>query len=141
MERRVRAWLVVFAAAGLAGCMPLAGPSPEALANLKQERAACHDKFARQVPRAQCVNQAIDKAYGPDFHYRDLVELNEAQRLALAEQIDAGKITPAEGEAAMAKMTVEINSEAQRRATNAAMAIEASRPVSCYSYGSVTNCY
>jgi hypothetical protein len=77
------------------------------------------------------------------------LDLYHAERVALAEKVDAGAMTPAEAELKLAQMKTEIISEAQRRSNNATMAAAASmaampRSTTCntngYCYSVTTNC-
>jgi hypothetical protein len=72
---------------GLCGCMQ-SGPSPEALANLNQAREACKAQYEKFVPRVKCSNDAINKYLRPTTTYPDLLDLYEAERVALAEKVD-----------------------------------------------------
>jgi hypothetical protein len=134
-------------ASGLSGCVQ-AGPSPEAVASLKEAAAECKAQFAAHVERAHCVNDALDKFIRPTVRYADLLDVLEAERVALAEKMDAGTMTQAEADLALTKAEADINSEADRRSNSAAivaaqqsMAISAAMPVSCTTFGNVTNCY
>jgi hypothetical protein len=64
------------------------GPSPEALANLNQAREACKAQYEKFVPRVKCSNDAINKYLRPTTTYPDLLDLYEAERVALAEKVD-----------------------------------------------------
>jgi hypothetical protein len=126
----MRAWLVILAAAGLAGCMPV--PSAEAVnGTFKQEAAGCVN-LPTHVATAGCINEAINrtvaKTFGPNVPDADLLRLGNAERLVVAEKMDGGQMTPAEANAVMARVGAETNSEAQRRLTNMAIALDATRP-------------
>jgi hypothetical protein len=71
---------------------------------------------------------------------QDLLTLFQAYRLALDEQLDAGKITMTQANLQLAQMQTKITSEAQRRANNAEMAAAATMaatpgPTTCDTYG------
>jgi hypothetical protein len=69
------------------------------------------------------------------------------ERVALAEKVDAGAMTPAESDLKLAQMKTEVISEDERRSNNAAMAAAATMAGSTtcstygYGYGLTTNCY
>lgn len=144
----MRIVLIVAAGLALAGCVQ-EGLSPEARANMAQARQTCSlQKTA--VARARCQN-AVDNEYvRPRLRTPDLLDLYQAERLALAEKVDAGAMTLAEADLKLAEMKTEIVSEDQRRTTNAQMAgaaMMAAMPHSTtcnsygYGYGATTTCY
>jgi hypothetical protein len=115
----------------LAGCMPT-GPSPEAIASAKQEILACYRDAKTRVAAAKCQNAVLAR-----FGNGDLANVLATERVALAEKIDAGAMTPAEAAAEMARVTASVNTESQQRSA----AVAASMPVSCTSVGAMTTCY
>jgi hypothetical protein len=123
--------LAALLAAPLAGCMPT-GPSPEAIASAKAEILACYKAAKTYVGAARCQNAVLSR-----FSQGDLANVIATERVAIAEKRDAGTMTQAEAEAALAKVIASTNSEAQQRSA----AIAASMPVSCTSVGATTTCY
>jgi hypothetical protein len=64
--------------------------SPEAMANMAQAREACKlEKPA--VAKANCLNAVDDEYIRPRLRTTDLLDLYRAERVALAEKVDAGK--------------------------------------------------
>ena len=132
----------------LAGCINNE-LSPEAMANMAQAREACKlEKPA--VAKANCLNAVDDEYIRPRLRTTDLLDLYRAERVALAEKVDAGAMTPAEADLKLAQMKTEIVSEDQRRSNNAAMAAAATMATmpsstTCSSYGNgaglTTTCY
>jgi hypothetical protein len=144
---RGRIIAAVMAAIALEGCAPT-GPSPAAVA-YNSEWATC-EAIKGAVARITCENSAIDRYVRPHSTNQDLITLDEAQRLALAEKLDAGTITVAEADLQYAQSHSANVSEAQRRANNAEIAGAATMgamplPETCHSYGNgvglTTTCY
>jgi hypothetical protein len=131
----MRSAMIAIAAALLAlplgGCMST-GPSPEAIARAKQEILACYKAAKTYVGAARCQNAVLSR-----FSQGDLANVVATERVAIAEKRDAGTMTQAEAEAALAKVIASTNSEAQQRSA----AVAASMPVSCTSIGATTTCY
>ena len=89
--------------------------------NLRSQMTAavqeCKTKFAgthQAVEKEKCVNAAIVPALST-FRNPDLVQLLMAYRLAIAEQVDAGTLTEAQGNALIAEKKSQIVSEEQQR--------------------------
>jgi hypothetical protein len=61
----------------------------------------------------------------------------DTERVAIAEKQDAGAMTQAQAEAAMARVIADTNTAAQQRSA----AVAASMPESCTSIGATTTCY
>jgi hypothetical protein len=116
----------------LAGCMPT-GPSPEAIASAKAEILECYRTSKNNVAAAECQNAVLARV-APGG---DLANVIATERVAIAEKVDAGKMTRAEGAAEFAKVFAAANTEATQRSA----AIAASMPVSCTSVGTTTTCY
>lgn len=138
---------VAFAIAGIASGCVHDGVSPEVMANYQRELAACSELKGTAVAQAKCVNYVVDRYVQTNVN-RDLLSLEEADRLALSEQIDAGKLTRAQADLQFAQMRTQLTSEAERRANNSAIATAAmmsSMPQTCNSYGNgagvTTNCF
>jgi hypothetical protein len=142
----MRAICVLAAAFALAGCVPDA-PTPEMAASFEKDKAAC-GALNTAVARAKCFNGVVDRYVRPTVRDQDLLTLEEADRLALAEQVDAGKLSVAQADLQLAQMRTQIFSEVQRRTNNADLASAASMsamPTTCHSYdngaGLTTACY
>jgi hypothetical protein len=112
-------------ALGLAGCAPR-GPSPEVVAAEHHDYDACAP-LKTHVERAKCRNAVAAKYIGTS----DLLSVLATERVALAEQQDAGKMTQAEADAEFAKVFASVNTQDEQRRA----AIAASMPVSCTSTG------
>jgi hypothetical protein len=140
----MRIALILTLALALSGCVNNQ-LSAEARANMAQARAACAlEKPA--VAAAKCQNAVDDEYVRPRLQTTDLLELYHAERVALAEKVDAGAMTPAEGDLKLAQTKTAIISEDQQRANNAAMATAATMaaapgPTTCNTYGATTTCY
>ena len=117
----------------LAGCMPT-GPSPEAIASAKQEILDCSKASKTHVAAAKCQNAVLAR-----FSSGDLANVVATERVALAERIDNGTLTPAGADAEMARTVASTNSE-QRQRNDAAWAA-VPRAVTCTSAGATTTCY
>ena len=144
----MRIVLVFVVAFALAGCVNNE-LSPEAKANMAQAREVCRlEKSA--VAKANCQNEVDNEYIRPRLRTTDLLDLYQAERLELAEKVDAGAMTPTEADLKLAEMKTQIISEDQRRSNNAAMAAAATmaampRSTTCnsygYGYGLTTTCY
>ena len=139
-------WNAVFACAvalGVAGCgatylqEPTAPQFAEVKPNVDSQALyeAAQDecnrrhppgKRANAVPWAKCVTLASDRYIRPNHPYPDLLNLSDANRLALAEKIAKGQLSVAEATQQSAAMNSQIVAEAQRRslATRAVTAQE-----------------
>jgi hypothetical protein len=133
-------------ALALADCRST-GPSPEAVANMNAQREKCQADFVKAVPRANCQN-GVSERFLRGHVEGDLLDVLEATRLSLAEKQEAGLMTEADANLAFAKAKSEAESEQQRRRANASIAdaqdraaLAASMPVTCNTFGSITNCY
>lgn len=90
---------------------------------LKAAMAACDAKFPAGDPktavvRRQCINDGFAiklPTFGPD---QDLVRAVMADSMVIAEQVQSGKITIAEGNAAIADKWSKAVTESQRRANS-----------------------
>ena len=144
----MRIALILMLALALAGCVNNE-LSAEAKANMAQARAArALEKPA--IADAKCLNAVDDEFLRPRLRTTDLLDLYHAERLELAEKVDAGAKTPTEAELKLAQVKTEIVSEDQHRTNNARMAAAAMMaatpgPTTCntYGYGSSasTTCY
>jgi hypothetical protein len=141
----VRFLRVLPIALALAGCVD-DGPSPEAVASFERDKAACA-AFQTALARAKCFNGVVDRYVRPTVRDQDLLTLEEAERVSLAEKVDAGKMTEAEADLQLAQARSGIFSELQRRSNNTDIAAAAIMPLptTCHSYdngaGLTTNCY
>jgi hypothetical protein len=68
------------------------------------------------MARARCINEAL-AFFRPTMPYPDLLDTVQAERLAIAENVQNGRITVAQGNAAMAEKWSAMVSEEQRRKT------------------------
>jgi hypothetical protein len=141
-----RVTFVALAALTATGCTATGGRSPEIVADLNKAFADCRATSKTHVARARYQNAAIDRYQRPYLRPRDqdLVNLLEAQRVAIAERVDAGTITQIEAEAEYAQDFAAANSESGRRTTNAQIAgaaMLATMPLTCTTFGATTNCY
>jgi hypothetical protein len=139
---------ILAVALALAACAD-EGPSPEAVANFEKDKAAC-GALHTAVARARCFDGVVDRYVRPTVRDQDLLTLEEAERVALAEKVDAGKMTQAEADLQLAQARTGIFSEVQRRSNNANIAAAATMatmplPTTCHSYdngaGLTTSCY
>jgi hypothetical protein len=94
--------------------------SPEAKANMAQAREACKLEKPAST-KANFLNAVDDEYIRPRLRTTDLLDLYHAERVALAEKVAAGAMTPAEADLKLAQMKTEIISEDERRSNNAAM--------------------
>jgi hypothetical protein len=124
--------LAALLALSLGGCMPT-GPPPEAIASAKQEILACYREAKNHVAAARCQNAVLARV-APQS---DLANVVATERVAIAEKQDAGALTQAQAEAALARVIADTNTAAQQRSA----AVAASMPVSCTSVGATTTCY
>jgi hypothetical protein len=93
----------------------------ELIASAKAATTACNEKISEGDPnkamaRAQCQRDAASIAR-PTERYPDLGDAFWATRMRIAEQVQAGKLTIAEGNELITNKSVELNNEGQRRAT------------------------
>lgn len=87
----MRIALILTLALALAGCVNNE-LSAEARANIAQARAACAlEKPA--VAAAKCQNAVDDEYIRPRLRTSDLLDLYHADRVELAEKVDAGAMT------------------------------------------------
>jgi|ERR1700722_7359093 len=134
----------------LGGCMTV-GPTPEQLAlraEFKQALDDCRTRFAVHVPRAKCANAADDKYLRPTYRYGDLLDVLEAQRMAIATRLDSGALTQADADLEFAKAKSELVSQEKARANQEQMiqlqqaaVLNSSLPVVCNTFGATTSCY
>ncbi len=145
----------------LAACSILAGcgtgarydPAADARAAMNEAARQCYTRFPegskQYVAKARCEYDAamLMRPYAP---YPDLFDSEWAFNMALAEKLQAGKITPAEHNLALAEHRSQIASETQRRglanrsvAAQESIAAAASAPppsISCTRVGNNTFC-
>jgi hypothetical protein len=115
-------------------------------------RAECDTKFpkgivATAVPRVQCLNDAM-AIMRPTSRNPDLLDSFMASRLAVAERIQKGQITMAQGGEEIANKWSQVVAEDQRRtlANRSVRAQETAAeniggPTSCTRIGNTVNCY
>ena len=111
----------VLLATVLSGCADYQAQQRTAELNEQAKTAAldCANKFpvTRKtiVASVQCANAAWENTLPTLGSDQDLFQTFMDQRLAIAKQVQSGKISLAEGEAAISKKWSEAHSEAQRR--------------------------
>ena len=97
-------------------------PSPRDAAKeaFAQEQRDCAAKGLKtHVEQVKCVNEAENRILGPLIGAnRDLLEAKQTKYMSVAERIDQGKVTEAEGMLEFQQAMGELSSEAQRRATS-----------------------
>jgi hypothetical protein len=143
--------IVALCGALTVGACVTAGLTPEQLAmraEFRQVVQDCQAKFALHVPRARCVNDADDKYMRPTYRYGDLLDVLEAERVAIATKIDAGQLSQADGQLEFAKARSELVSSEKARQNQEQMiqlqqaaVINSSLPVVCNTFGATTSCY
>ena len=97
-------------------------PSPRDAAKeaFAQEQRNCAAKgFKTHVEQVKCVNEAENRLLGPFIAAnRDLLDAKQAKYMSVAERIDQGKVTEAEGMLEFQQAMGELSSEAARRANS-----------------------
>jgi hypothetical protein len=152
----------------LSGC---AMSLKEASTKMYAIEADCDAKFKAGVYKnfyenAECLNDGLTKFFiDINYPYMDLVVLQNAYRLALAERRDRGEITKTEAQVIMADLSQRLAAEEHKRATNSAYARAAQAqgtgallqglggfiqsvqppaqkpPITCMQTGNVTRCF
>ncbi|WP_024520513.1 hypothetical protein [Bradyrhizobium sp. Tv2a-2] len=155
----MRKLAIVALCAALGGCGLMAMKQRQeqmaaAIAAKDQGIGACKAQYPDEnkdfVARNKCSFEAA-KVVRPFATYPDLFDKSWATVAVLAEELDAKKITRAQGELQLAQMNSEIIAEEQRRnlanrsvaaqESAASAAWMASRPVTCNRVGTSTTCY
>ena len=155
----MRIFLVLGLCGLLAGCGLMARKEREeqqaaAKAQSDAAMADCESKFPQggkqYVERAQCINAGV-AIMRPFVPFPDLLDQDMANRAAMAERLQQGKITLAEANSELAQRRSQIVAEEQRRQLSgravsaqesaAAAAWRASSPVSCTKYSNTVSCY
>lgn len=100
--------------------------------------------------RADCMNRAA-RILAPILPYPDLLELQLAANASIAERVQSGQMTIAQGNEAIAQKFAELNTEEQRRLladrsvnaqeSAAAASWQASRPKTCMGGPAVVGCF
>jgi hypothetical protein len=133
----------------LAGCV--AGPSAEDMAAVQTGKEQCN-RLRTSVAQTRCLVAMGNRYIRPTINKNqlDLYDLGVAEKLALAEKVDAGQMTQAEADLQMAQTLSHIASEGQQRDTNSTIAWAAwksqmPRVQSCQaagsSYSAMVTCY
>jgi hypothetical protein len=128
----------------------------EQIAALRQQSALafedCNRRFLGENPknavsRAQCTNAAF-AIIEPTLPYPDLLHVFMTQNLAIAEDVQHGRLTVAQGNAAMMQKLSDLVGEEQRRsltgrsvAAQESAAAAAWAPRSCNLYGNTATCF
>jgi RecB family exonuclease len=129
---------VVLSLLVLAGC----ANHEKAKADRAAAQQSCRAMPEWSVARAHCFN-AAQRTYmtAIEYPYSDLVRLAETKRVVIAEQVEAGKLTKAEADAAWADVRMTVNSEADRRDGRRSV----NAPVTCTTTGvgafATTSCW
>ena len=121
---------VVLASCGIAARMQAAEHAKELRAQSDAAANTCKLNFAADNPktylaRQKCLNDAVEIAL-PTLPNQDLVSAYMAERVAIGEQVQAGKMTVAQGDAAIANKRSWMISEDQNR-RNAAAGVAAAQ--------------
>ena len=133
----------------LAGCV--AGPSAEDIAAVQTGKEQCN-QLRTSVAQSRCLAALGNRYIRPTINKNamDLYDLGVAEKLALAEKVDAGQMTQAEADLQMAQTMSHIASEEQQRNTNSTVAWAAWKSqqpqfrtcqTTGFSYNSTTACY
>lgn len=141
------------------GCAAQKAAERERLA--RDAITACQTAYPPNIPRqnvvrAQCLNDAEKKIYGPTYSFPDLLTLKHEYKLALARKIDKGEMSPEDARLQFAEVNTRIQTlfEARRNARAAADAqsaralysglalLQSSRPITttCNRFGLTTTC-
>lgn len=149
--------LIVVLASVLCGCgLARQQEMRSERAALKEQASAaaqeCQAKFppgvvTTAIARAQCVNDAV-AITRPAWNYPDLLNSFMATRMAVAERIQKGQITVAQGNEQIANKWSEVVAEEQRRnlASRSVTAEEVTAqnvggPSTCIRNGNTVNCF
>jgi hypothetical protein len=158
---------IMLAGCGIAARMQAEEHAKELRAQSDAAANTCKSNFAADNPktylaRQRCLNDAVTIAL-PTLPNQDLVSAYLADRVAIGEQVQAGKMTVAQGDAAIAEKRSWMISEDQNRrnaATSAAAAQQSAAaqqqaasaaamqalnppmraPVTCMTTGTMTTC-
>jgi hypothetical protein len=116
----VRAIALCAAAFALSACGAMRVQQAAKLhAQADAEAASCHQQFPtgplkNHVALAECLN-GVNSRYWPDPATRDLLDLFNAKRIAIATQMDQGKISEQDGNVLMAQARTDEVSAIERR--------------------------
>jgi hypothetical protein len=159
----VRAILILVLALALGGCADTLAQKQAAeakrQADLRAEVEACKQQFPtaprkNNVALSRCIND-VNGRFWTDQVNHDLLDLYAAKRIAIATQMDEGKISQEDGQVlieqarsdAITQIQQRVNANqsvaAQQQAARAATAaaIGASSPVTCTRFGNTVNCF
>jgi hypothetical protein len=115
----------------------------------------CQSKFAPNNPRiavarTNCINDSM-RILRPIMPYPDLLELQLATNMSVAEKVQNEQLTVAQANEAIAQKFSEVNAEEQRRLlasrsvgaqeSAAAAAWEAARPKTCMGGPTIVGCF
>jgi hypothetical protein len=143
--------LILACAFSLASCVST-GPSREqvsaAYAANNEANQQCRAQFKLRVPLTSCMNEAANRLVRPYYPFPDLFDVLLATRMSLAEKQDAGQITEADAQLEFAKVNSQLLSEGNRRIDQQRMnqlqseaLVRSSIPITCTTFGNMTNCY
>ena len=105
---------IVACAFALGGCVDTTAELQARAQAQAQAEAQCN-KLTKAVAWAKCEDQLVTS---PD----DLMHLYQAERMSIAEKVDAGSVTRTDANARLAQLGSQITSERQRRAAQATAA-------------------
>ncbi len=99
------------------GAILLAGCQSPAVTRAEADQAACRAQpFRTAVERARCLNDASERVLPLAGRNEDLLRVQMARRIVLAEKVDARQITQAEADLQMAEGLSGAISTGQERA-------------------------
>jgi hypothetical protein len=112
----------------------------QAKKDLVVQEAACKP-MPTHVQRVDCITaaeRATVMQYSTNY---DLLEVMQTQRRLLADQVDAGTITDAQGAAEFATIKSQLRQIEITRGNNSAMVRAATAPVTCVRSSDVVSCF
>jgi hypothetical protein len=123
---RPAAWLIAILAIApfLAGCATtqraeMQNRAALAKAEFAAEKAKCAELWppsqGNYLPRAKCESIAFDRIGKPLVPNPDLFELAWSYRIALADRVDRGELSPEDGRLRMAQVNAQLSTEARNR--------------------------
>jgi len=130
----------------LAGCV--SGRDAEVDAAVQQSRDACVTTYrSKQLKTYSGYMQCLNTAEAPlqERAQRggvgDLLNVKFAGRVAIAERVDRGEITPAQADFEVARMNSGLMSQGQNRLNANRLVDAATSPVTCNRYGNSVTCF
>lgn len=133
-------------ALGLAGCVSARDTQIDTA--VQQGRDACVAAYrSKQVKTYSGYMQCLNTAEAPlqERAQRggvgDLLNVKFAGRVAIAERVDRGEITPAQGDLEIAQLNSGLMSQGQSRLNNNRLVDAATSPVTCNRFGNSVTCF